>query len=141
MSELRGVVVVGAALAGLRAAEALRREGFTGTLTIVGDESEMPYDRPPLTKEMLRGEFADDELKLAGRGGAPHRAYRRHCRGRRRRSPRDPLHAYLRVVGLDGVVAAGDVLVGGVAYGMARPLAAVRIKLANAGVRLPASVA
>lgn len=65
MSELRGVVVVGAALAGLRAAEALRREGFTGTLTIVGDESEMPYDRPPLTKEMLRGEFADDELKLA----------------------------------------------------------------------------
>lgn len=64
MTELRDIVVVGASLAGLRAAETLRRKGFTGTLTLVGDETEMPYDRPPLSKEVLRGEHAADEPRL-----------------------------------------------------------------------------
>jgi 3-phenylpropionate/trans-cinnamate dioxygenase ferredoxin reductase subunit len=49
------VVIVGASLAGLRAAEALRAEGFTGKLSIIGDESVPPYDRPPLSKSVLSG--------------------------------------------------------------------------------------
>ncbi|MGW2710435.1 NAD(P)/FAD-dependent oxidoreductase [Streptomyces sp. NPDC001356] len=49
------VVVVGASLAGLRAAEALRAEGFTGSLTMIGDELGEPYDRPPLSKQVLTG--------------------------------------------------------------------------------------
>jgi 3-phenylpropionate/trans-cinnamate dioxygenase ferredoxin reductase component len=57
-------VVVGASLAGLRCAEALRREGFTGALTIVGAEQHLPYDRPPLSKEFLTAEFEEDRLAL-----------------------------------------------------------------------------
>jgi NADPH-dependent 2,4-dienoyl-CoA reductase/sulfur reductase-like enzyme len=49
----RELVIVGASLAGLRAAQALRERGFTGALTIVGDEPYMPYDRPPLSKQVL----------------------------------------------------------------------------------------
>lgn len=47
------LVIVGASLAGLRAAEALRAGGFAGTLTIVGAEPHPPYDRPPLSKQVL----------------------------------------------------------------------------------------
>jgi len=50
---LRHVVVVGASLAGLRTAEALRQAGFDGALTIVGAETHAPYNRPPLTKAAL----------------------------------------------------------------------------------------
>ena len=50
------IVIVGASLAGLRAAEALRDEGFTGSLTLIGDEPHVPYERPPLSKGMLTGE-------------------------------------------------------------------------------------
>lgn len=49
------VVIVGASLAGLAAAETLRREGFTGRLTLVGDEPHEPYDRPPFSKQVLLG--------------------------------------------------------------------------------------
>jgi NADPH-dependent 2,4-dienoyl-CoA reductase/sulfur reductase-like enzyme len=49
------VVIVGASLAGLRAAEALRAEGFAGPLTLIGDEPYAPYDRPPLSKAVLTG--------------------------------------------------------------------------------------
>ncbi|MEV7872257.1 FAD/NAD(P)-binding oxidoreductase [Streptomyces sp. NPDC088124] len=49
------IVIVGASLAGLRAAETLRAKGFTGSLTLVGDEPEPPYDRPPLSKQVLLG--------------------------------------------------------------------------------------
>jgi NADPH-dependent 2,4-dienoyl-CoA reductase/sulfur reductase-like enzyme len=49
------IVIVGASLAGLRAAEALRAAGFTGRLTMIGDEADEPYDRPPLSKQVLAG--------------------------------------------------------------------------------------
>ena len=51
---MSGVVVVGAGLGGLRAAESLRSAGYSGPLTIVGDEPLMPYNRPPLSKDALR---------------------------------------------------------------------------------------
>ncbi|GGM47316.1 FAD-dependent oxidoreductase [Dactylosporangium sucinum] len=49
------IVIVGASLAGLAAAATLRREGFTGSLTMIGDEPHRPYDRPPLSKQVLGG--------------------------------------------------------------------------------------
>ncbi|MEV5558414.1 FAD-dependent oxidoreductase [Nonomuraea wenchangensis] len=58
------IVVVGASLAGLRAAETLREQGFTGSLTVVGDEPHPPYDRPPLSKQVLLGHAAADGTGL-----------------------------------------------------------------------------
>src|SRR4051795_8992004 len=49
-------VIVGASLAGAKAAEALRDEGFDGRVVLIGAEDEQPYERPPLSKEYLRGE-------------------------------------------------------------------------------------
>ena len=49
-------VIVGAGLAGAKAAEHLREEGFSGRLVLIGDEPERPYERPPLSKDYLRGE-------------------------------------------------------------------------------------
>jgi NADPH-dependent 2,4-dienoyl-CoA reductase/sulfur reductase-like enzyme len=49
------IVIVGASLAGLKAAATLRRQGFTGSLTLIGDEAHEPYDRPPLSKQALEG--------------------------------------------------------------------------------------
>lgn len=64
-SERRDVVIVGASLAGLRAAEALRREGYAGRLTMVGAEEDFPpFDRPPLSKEVLRGAWQLDAARL-----------------------------------------------------------------------------
>ena len=58
------VVVVGASLAGLRACETLRQEGFTGRITLVSDEVEVPYDRPPLSKKVLAGEWEVERIRL-----------------------------------------------------------------------------
>ncbi|MEU6407111.1 FAD/NAD(P)-binding oxidoreductase [Streptomyces sp. NPDC046985] len=58
------IVIIGASLAGLRAAETLREEGFTGSLTIVGDEPHAPYDRPPLAKQVLIGGVPADSTAL-----------------------------------------------------------------------------
>jgi 3-phenylpropionate/trans-cinnamate dioxygenase ferredoxin reductase component len=58
------VVVVGASLAGLRAAEELRHRGFDGRLTVVGDEEHRPYDRPPLSKQVLAGSWDLDRIEL-----------------------------------------------------------------------------
>jgi NADPH-dependent 2,4-dienoyl-CoA reductase/sulfur reductase-like enzyme len=61
------IVVVGASLAGLRAAETLREEGFAGTLTMVGDEPYEPYDRPPLSKGVLLSRTTADHTALPRR--------------------------------------------------------------------------
>lgn len=58
------IVVVGAGLAGLRGAEAVRAAGFCGTLTIVGAEPHRPYDRPPLSKHVLSGQVPADASQL-----------------------------------------------------------------------------
>ncbi|WP_314176737.1 NAD(P)/FAD-dependent oxidoreductase [Streptomyces winkii] len=68
------VLVVGASAAGLATAEALRRRGYQGTLTVLGDEPHAPYDRPPLSKQILAGHWEHgraalrDEAQLAGLG-------------------------------------------------------------------------
>ncbi|MGW2823496.1 NAD(P)/FAD-dependent oxidoreductase [Streptomyces sp. NPDC001443] len=61
------IVVVGASLAGLRGAETLRAEGFTGSLTMIGDEPYEPYDRPPLSKQVLLGRATADHTALPRR--------------------------------------------------------------------------
>jgi NADPH-dependent 2,4-dienoyl-CoA reductase/sulfur reductase-like enzyme len=63
---LRKIVVVGASLAGLRAVEALRAEGFDGELSLVGKEPHLPYDRPPLSKQVLSGELDAARTRLRG---------------------------------------------------------------------------
>ena len=52
---MRTIAIIGASLAGLRSAQALRQHGFDGRLVIVGDEVHLPYDRPPLSKDFLLG--------------------------------------------------------------------------------------
>ena len=61
---MQTVVVVGASLAGLRATEAMRRDGFAGRIVLVGAEPHLPYDRPPLSKQLLAGEWEPQELAL-----------------------------------------------------------------------------
>src|SRR5229473_3569052 len=61
------IVIVGASLAGLRAAETLREEGFTGELTMVGEERQLPYDRPPLSKQVLLGRVRAQDTGLPRR--------------------------------------------------------------------------
>jgi 3-phenylpropionate/trans-cinnamate dioxygenase ferredoxin reductase component len=59
MATPKTFVIVGAGLAGAKAAEALRNEGFEGRLILIGDEPERPYERPPLSKDYLRGDSAE----------------------------------------------------------------------------------
>ncbi|WP_280234261.1 NAD(P)/FAD-dependent oxidoreductase [Nocardia cyriacigeorgica] len=59
------IVIVGAGLAGLRTAEELRRAGYEDELILLGDESRPPYDRPPLSKQFVRGETDDTTLRPA----------------------------------------------------------------------------
>jgi 3-phenylpropionate/trans-cinnamate dioxygenase ferredoxin reductase subunit len=61
---LETIVVVGSSLAGLRGMEALRREGFEGRLIAIGAEPHLPYDRPPLSKEVLAGRREPDQIGL-----------------------------------------------------------------------------
>ena len=61
---MKRIVVVGASAAGLAAAETLRREGYDGTVTLVGEESHLPYDRPPLSKQILAAEWEPDRIAL-----------------------------------------------------------------------------
>ena len=64
MSRPAQVVVVGASAAGLSAAEGLRRAGYPGRITLVGEEAHLPYDRPPLSKQLLCGTWEADRLLL-----------------------------------------------------------------------------
>ena len=62
---MRGSVsIVGASLAGYWAAETLRRDGFEGRISLIGDEPHAPYDRPPLSKKFLVGDLEDARLPL-----------------------------------------------------------------------------
>src|SRR5438874_11343449 len=65
MSSSGGIVIVGGGLAATRTAEQLRRSEYAGPITIVSDEDHLPYDRPPLSKEVLRAETDDVTLKPA----------------------------------------------------------------------------
>jgi 3-phenylpropionate/trans-cinnamate dioxygenase ferredoxin reductase subunit len=81
----RHVVIVGASLAGTRTAQALRSLGHTGAITLIGAETELPYDRPPLSKTLLKSAWSEadveavrlmsmedaDELDLTLRLGSP----------------------------------------------------------------------
>ncbi len=58
------LVIVGASLAGLRAAQSARKAGFGGSLVVIGDEAHMPYTRPPLSKDLLAGEQAPEQVAL-----------------------------------------------------------------------------
>ena len=58
------VIVVGASLAGLRAAETLRQHDVATSIVVVGDELHRPYDRPPLSKKLLSGEWEPDRIHL-----------------------------------------------------------------------------
>jgi NADPH-dependent 2,4-dienoyl-CoA reductase/sulfur reductase-like enzyme len=62
------VAVVGASLAGLSAARALREQSFDGRIVIIGDEVHAPYDRPPLSKEFLAGSASLDDISLGAPG-------------------------------------------------------------------------
>jgi 3-phenylpropionate/trans-cinnamate dioxygenase ferredoxin reductase subunit len=61
------VVIVGASMGGLRAAEALRRFGYLGPITAIGDEPYSPYNRPPLSKEVLANEVSHEAVAFAQR--------------------------------------------------------------------------
>ncbi|MDY6869173.1 MAG: FAD/NAD(P)-binding oxidoreductase [Actinomycetota bacterium] len=65
MNTSGGIVIVGGGLAAARTAEQLRRSNYSGPVTIVSDEDHLPYDRPPLSKEVLRSETDDVTLKPA----------------------------------------------------------------------------
>lgn len=62
--EMRHVVVVGSSLAGVRACAGLRSGGFAGEITMIGAERHEPYDRPPLSKKVLSGEWEPDRIAL-----------------------------------------------------------------------------
>ena len=66
---LRRIAIVGASLAGLRAAEALRARGFDGELTLIGDEPHRPYDRPPLSKQVLQGVWEPEQTLFRRKDG------------------------------------------------------------------------
>lgn len=65
---MRTVAIAGMSLAGLRAAETLRREGFDGRIIAISAEPNVPYDRPPLSKELLAGKAEPDDIVLRSQG-------------------------------------------------------------------------
>jgi 3-phenylpropionate/trans-cinnamate dioxygenase ferredoxin reductase subunit len=68
MSVDRTLVIVGASVAGAKAAEGARASGFDGRVVLVGDEPELPYERPPLSKGVLRGEATPDTARVHDEG-------------------------------------------------------------------------
>jgi 3-phenylpropionate/trans-cinnamate dioxygenase ferredoxin reductase subunit len=66
MTEQQTFLIVGAGMAGAKAAEALRERGFDGRVVLIGAEDERPYERPPLTKDYLRGESEREAAHVHG---------------------------------------------------------------------------
>jgi phthalate 3,4-dioxygenase ferredoxin reductase component len=66
----RTVVIVGASVAGVRTARCLRAEGHRGRLVLVGAEPDVPYDKPPLSKQFLDGQWGADRIALLSRSAA-----------------------------------------------------------------------
>ncbi|CAJ1511201.1 NAD(P)/FAD-dependent oxidoreductase [[Mycobacterium] burgundiense] len=64
------VVIVGASVAGVRVAEELRRNAFDGTIVILDEEAELPYDKPPLSKALLAGTTGVEDVTLLSRAAA-----------------------------------------------------------------------
>ena len=62
MTSDRTFLIIGASLTGAKAAETLRTEGYDGRLVLIGAETERPYERPPLSKDYLRGEAGRDKV-------------------------------------------------------------------------------
>ena len=69
MSEsYRTLLIIGASLAGAKAAEGARSAGYDGRIVLVGDEQERPYERPPLSKDVLRGEAPPESTRVHDEG-------------------------------------------------------------------------
>lgn len=67
---MTSVVIVGTSLGGVRTAQALRSEGYTGDVVLVGEETELPYDKPPLSKGLLAGTATADSIRLLSQESA-----------------------------------------------------------------------
>lgn len=91
------LVVVGGGLAGAKTVEAARAQGFEGTVVLIGDEAELPYERPPLSKEYLRGESEFEAQVVHGDAW-----YASHVVDLRRGEPVSALHPTDREVELAG---------------------------------------
>ena len=72
------VLVVGAGLSGLRTVEGLRRAGYEGRISLVGAEEHLPYDRPPLSKQFLAGDWERDRIDLVGHDALDELGVRAH---------------------------------------------------------------
>ncbi|SEG88124.1 Reductase C-terminal [Thermomonospora echinospora] len=68
MRSMQNVVVVGGGAAGVAAVESLRREGYGDSLVLLGEEPALPYDRPPLSKQVLTGAWDDERTRLREEG-------------------------------------------------------------------------
>ena len=68
MTDARTFIIVGASLAGAKAAQTLRDEGFEGRIILLGDEPVRPYERPPLSKEYLQGKAGTDKVFVHDEG-------------------------------------------------------------------------
>ena len=106
MSDTPTHVIVGAGLAGAKAAEALREEGFDGRIVLFGQEPERPYERPPLSKDYLRGESEREKTYVH-----PVDFYERHDIELRTDTQVERVNTKERVVGLvDGQLVRYDKL-------------------------------
>ncbi|WP_116248025.1 NAD(P)/FAD-dependent oxidoreductase [Nocardiopsis sp. FIRDI 009] len=114
---MRTVAVVGASLAGLRAVEELRSQGFDGRITVIGDEPYQPYDRPPLSKGYLAGTRTPESLRLADQSDTDDLAA--EWRLGVRADSLDPLTRSIRLSDGEEITADGVVIATG---GRARPL-------------------
>jgi 3-phenylpropionate/trans-cinnamate dioxygenase ferredoxin reductase component len=97
MSNEQGMVIVGASLAGARAAEALREEGYGGPVVLVGAEDEIPYERPPLSKDYLMGKHGREKIYVR-----PGEWYREHDVDLRLGTTVTAIDAAAHTVGLEG---------------------------------------